>query len=106
MLSATSPVRTKLKKVPKFLTALSVSSCQILFAKPGLPLLYFLKLACCSYQRKKGSQQSIKAPIIIPKVLAALCSALQLFDCCLIVEVPEKEKIRVKIGSKVKAAMQ
>lgn len=44
----------------------------------------------CSYQRKNGSQQSMNAPIIIPNVRAALCSAFQLFDCCLIVEVPKK----------------
>lgn len=43
-----------------------------------------------TYQRKKGNQQSIKAPIIIPSVLAALCSALQLLCCCLIV-VPAKK---------------
>lgn len=37
-----------------------------------------------TYHKKKGSQHNIKAPIIMPKVRAALCSARQLFDCCLI----------------------
>lgn len=43
-----------------------------------------------SYHKKNGNQHNRKAPIIIPNVLAALCSALQLFDCCLI-DVPEKQ---------------
>lgn len=54
----------------------------------------------CPYHRKKGNQHNIKAPIIIPKVLAALCSALQLFDCCRMVDVPEKKrnlKIRITV---------
>jgi hypothetical protein len=38
-----------------------------------------------SYQRKKGSQQIMKAPIIMPRVRAALCSVLQLALCCLTV---------------------
>jgi hypothetical protein len=38
-----------------------------------------------SYQRKNGSQQIIKAPIIMPRVRAALCSVLQLALCCLTV---------------------
>lgn len=35
-----------------------------------------------SYQRKNGSQQIMKAPIIMPRVRAALCSVLQLALCC------------------------
>jgi hypothetical protein len=38
-----------------------------------------------SYQRKNGSQQIMKAPIIMPRVRAALCSVLQLALCCLTV---------------------
>lgn len=41
---------------------------------------YCLRLA--SYQRKKGSQQSIKAPMMMPRVRAALCSVRQLVDDC------------------------
>jgi len=41
-----------------------------------------------AHQRKNGNQQRRNAPIIIPSVLAALCSARQLFVCCRI-EVPE-----------------
>jgi len=60
---------------------------QIIF-KEIEPLNFFTTDA---YQRKNGSQQRRNAPIIIPSVLAALCSARQLFVCCRI-EVPETQK--------------
>lgn len=44
-----------------------------------------------TYQRKNGNQQRRNAPIIMPNVLAALCSARQLFVCCRI-DVPETQK--------------
>lgn len=40
-----------------------------------------------THHKKKGSQQSIKTPIIIPKVRAALCSRFILIKCLSLVGV-------------------
>lgn len=50
-------------------------------------------LKTIAHQRKNGNQQRRNAPIIIPSVLAALCSARQLFVCCRI-EVPETHNVQ------------
>lgn len=54
----------------------------VLLRRTDTNLLTGDRLKLAYYQRKNGSQQSIKAPMMMPRVRAALCSVRQLVDDC------------------------